>query len=198
MTQAKLNNEHIATVAGDITVYNYDSETREYLSSSIEYLPVGVGIPANSCIDAPGESEAGFAICRTDDFSTWELVADHRGETVYMTESGEAVTITALGDYPKDTTTLKPVTPYDIWNGSAWVTDKIKMHSAEISVAEQKKTALVAVANAAISPLQDAVELDIATDEEARLYAEWRKYRVLLNRVDILTAPNVEWPAPPV
>ena len=36
MTQAKLNSEFIATVAGDITVFNYDGETREYLSSSVE------------------------------------------------------------------------------------------------------------------------------------------------------------------
>ena len=34
MTQAKLNSELIATVAGDIAVFNYDGETREYLSSS--------------------------------------------------------------------------------------------------------------------------------------------------------------------
>ncbi|EKP2076414.1 tail fiber assembly protein, partial [Salmonella enterica] len=38
MAQAKLNNELIATEAGDITVFNYDDETREYLSSSVEYL----------------------------------------------------------------------------------------------------------------------------------------------------------------
>ena len=55
MATAKLNQHMIATVAGDITVFNYDGETREYLSSSVEYLPVGVGIPANSSIDAPGE-----------------------------------------------------------------------------------------------------------------------------------------------
>ena len=53
MATAKLNQHMIATVAGDITVFNYDGETREYLSSSVEYLPVGVGIPANSSIDAP-------------------------------------------------------------------------------------------------------------------------------------------------
>jgi hypothetical protein len=55
MVKAELNQDMIATVAGEIPVYNYDGETREYLSSSVEYLAVGVGIPANSCIDAPGE-----------------------------------------------------------------------------------------------------------------------------------------------
>ncbi|EJX4580722.1 tail fiber assembly protein, partial [Salmonella enterica] len=65
MMKAELNSELIATVAGNITVYNYDGETREYLDSTVEYLAVGVGIPANSCIDAPGNSKDGFTVCRT-------------------------------------------------------------------------------------------------------------------------------------
>ncbi|EKG7307584.1 TPA: tail fiber assembly protein, partial [Escherichia coli] len=35
---AVLDENGIATVAGDITVYHYDEETREYTSSSVEYL----------------------------------------------------------------------------------------------------------------------------------------------------------------
>ncbi|EEW1971734.1 tail fiber assembly protein, partial [Escherichia coli] len=46
MHKAILNSELIATKAGDVTVYNYDGETREYISTSTEYLAVGVGIPA--------------------------------------------------------------------------------------------------------------------------------------------------------
>lgn len=52
MDNAVLNSELIATKAGNITVYNYDGETREYISTSNEYLAVGVGIPAYSCLDA--------------------------------------------------------------------------------------------------------------------------------------------------
>ena len=101
MATAKLNQHMIATVAGDITVFNYDGETREYLSSSVEYLPVGVGIPANSSIDAPGESKTGFAICRTTDFSSWEYITDHRGQIVYNIETMQQVEVTALGIIPK-------------------------------------------------------------------------------------------------
>ncbi|KKB22881.1 tail fiber assembly protein, partial [Escherichia coli] len=39
-----------------------------------------------------------------------------------------------------------------------------------------------------IAPLQDAVDLDIATEEEASLLAAWKTYRVLLNRVDTSVA----------
>jgi hypothetical protein len=86
-------------VAGDITVFNYDGETREYLSSSVEYLAVGLAslpIPALMLQAKKG----GFAICRTADFTAWEYVADHRGETVYSTETGEELSF-YLGDYPK-------------------------------------------------------------------------------------------------
>ncbi len=40
MNSAILNNELIAVQAGNIIVYNYDSETKEYISASTEYLAV--------------------------------------------------------------------------------------------------------------------------------------------------------------
>ncbi|EKK4595233.1 tail fiber assembly protein, partial [Escherichia coli] len=45
---------------------------------------------------------------------------------------------------------------------------------------------------------QDAVDAGIATDEETSILTEWKKYRVLLMRVDTSTAPDIEWPTPPV
>ncbi|HAX1725349.1 TPA: tail fiber assembly protein, partial [Escherichia coli] len=48
-----------------------------------------------------------------------------------------------------------------------------------------------------IAPLQDAVELELATEEENSLLEAWKKYRVLLNRVDTSVAPDIEWPTSP-
>ncbi|EFA3659701.1 tail fiber assembly protein, partial [Escherichia coli] len=90
---AVLDQNGIAITAGDITVYNYDAENREYLSATVEYLAYGVGIPAHSCIDAPPEKRPGFAVCRDTDQNIWKYVPDHRGETVYSTENGNAVQI---------------------------------------------------------------------------------------------------------
>ncbi|EFB5497101.1 tail fiber assembly protein [Escherichia coli] len=59
---------------------------------------------------------------------------------------------------------------------------------------EQKRNALRSVADAELAWLQDAVEAGMATDEEAAELSEWKKYRVLLMRVD--TAAPV-WPTPP-
>lgn len=109
---AVLDENGIATVAGDITVYHYDEETREYTSSSVEYLALGVGTPAHSCADAPPEAISGYVVCRTATLNGWEHVPDHRGETVYSTENGNPVLITQPGDYPADTTTKQPATPW--------------------------------------------------------------------------------------
>ncbi|EPE6566175.1 tail fiber assembly protein [Citrobacter freundii] len=65
---------------------------------------------------------------------------------------------------------------------------------ALIAEAERLKSALMAQANNAIAPLQDAVDLDMATDEESTALSEWKKYRVLLMRVDT-TKPV--WPTLP-
>lgn len=62
--------------------------------------------------------------------------------------------------------------------------------------AETQRTRLMVVATNAISPLQDAVEMGMATsDEQARLLA-WKQYRVLLSRIDTAVA-DIEWPVPP-
>lgn len=69
-----------------------------------------------------------------------------------------------------------------------------KKQDAEF-LAEQQKTMLRQRADSEISWRQDAVDAAIATDEETAALAEWKKYRVLLMRVD--TAKPV-WPTPPV
>jgi hypothetical protein len=49
-------------------------------------------------------------------------------------------------------------------------------------------------ANDVIAMLQDAVELGMATEEENSSLADWKRYRVLLNRVN----PNEpDWPPKP-
>lgn len=47
-----------------------------------------------------------------------------------------------------------------------------------------------------IAPLQDAVDLDMATDEEVASLKEWKKYCVQLNRIEqqVEFPDSVEWP----
>lgn len=195
--QAAVLEYGIAIVAGEMTVYNYDGETREFLSATSEYLPVGVGLPANACTDGPLKARKGFAVCRSLMGDGWEYLPDHRGETVWNTQTGEPETVTLPGDYPADTTTLSPLTPYDVWEGEKWVTNEGMKKAAEIEAAAGKKSFLIQSAGDAIGPLQDAIELGMATDEEKTLYDAWRKYRVLLTRVDVLQSLNIDWPEKP-
>lgn len=60
--------------------------------------------------------------------------------------------------------------------------------------AQRKKLELINQANSVIATLQDAVDFDMATDEEVQCLTQWRKYRVLLNRVN--TSEPV-WPEVP-
>ncbi|MGK3135006.1 tail fiber assembly protein [Pantoea trifolii] len=53
-------------------------------------------------------------------------------------------------------------------------------------------------ANRTIAPLQDAVDISMATDEETARLAEWKKYRVMLSRIDVSAAPDIDWPEKPV
>lgn len=63
-----------------------------------------------------------------------------------------------------------------------------------LSQAQQQKTKLMEDAGTKIAVLQDAVSLDMATQEEQALLTALQKYRVLLNRVDVSTAPEIDWP----
>ena len=198
MAKAKLNSAFIATVAGEITVYNYRGDTREYISSSLEYLPVGVGIPANSCTDAPGTHKAGYAICRSADFNSWEYVPDHRGEIVYNTETGDAKEITTPGDYPEKTTTIAPLTPYDKWDGEKWVTDTEAQHGAAVDAAEAQRQSLIDTAMASISLIQLKLQAGrkLTQAETTRLNAVL-DYIDAVTAIDTSTAPDIIWPVFP-
>ncbi|EHE4234152.1 tail fiber assembly protein [Escherichia coli] len=198
MYNAILNSKFIATKAGEITVYNYDSETREYISASTEYLAVGVGIPAYSCLDAPGIHKAGYAICRSADLNSWEYVPDHRGEIIYSTETGESKEITTPGDYPENTTTIAPLTPYDEWDGENWVTDTVAQHSAAVGAAEAQRQSLIDTAMASISLIQLKLQAgrNLTQAETARLNAAL-DYIDAVTATDTSTAPDVIWPELP-
>ncbi|WNJ80650.1 tail fiber assembly protein [Cedecea neteri] len=197
MAKAKLNNDYIATVAGDITVFNYDGETREYTSTSVEFLPVGVGIPASSCTDEPGESKDGFTICRNIALTDWVYITDHRGETVYSKLNGEKITISTLGDYPSDTTTIAPVTVYDKWDGEKWVTDIVAKKAGDISNAELKRQALLSEASNITADWRTELTLSIISDSDKEKLIAWMEYIKAAKAIDTSTAPDVSWPEKP-
>ncbi|MCA6951333.1 tail fiber assembly protein [Pectobacterium polaris] len=75
---------------------------------------------------------------------------------------------------------------------------KKTIQNEEVINAEIKKERLLRNAGTVIPPLQDAVDLGIASEEEKSTLSAWKKYRVLLMRLDTSKAPDVEWPEEPV
>ncbi|ENG2554186.1 tail fiber assembly protein [Citrobacter farmeri] len=79
-------------------------------------------------------------------------------------------------------------------NMPAWVDVPLPTYEEKIADAEAMKLSLKDNADSEIAWRQDAVDAGIATDEETVALADWKKYRVLLMRVD--TAKPV-WPTLP-
>ncbi|EHR8719573.1 tail fiber assembly protein, partial [Escherichia coli] len=59
------------------------------------------------------------------------------------------------------------------------------------------KSSLMNDVSIKISTLQDAVDMDIATDEEIEMLTKLKRYRVLLNRVDTSVDADISWPEMP-
>ena len=80
------------------------------------------------------------------------------------------------------------------WTGSGWAE-----YSAEVvrGMAEATKARLMQTANAALIPLQDAADLGMATGAETLALTAWKKYRVLLSRVDVSAGAAIIWPEVP-
>lgn len=198
---AVLGENGLSKIAGWITVYHAHPATREYQSASMEYLMLGVGLPAHSYPDEPVLPPVGQALVRTPDGSGWEHMPDYRGKTAYNTETREASIITEIGELAEGFTLLEPATEFDAWDGETWVTDIQAQQAAELQAAQQaaqqELTSRLSVATARIQTLSDAVDLDMATEEEKAVLTDWKTYRVMLNRIDVSTAPDIEWPEQP-
>ena len=191
---AVLDNNGLTISAGWAVVYNVDAKG-EFLQATYQYLPTGVGLPANAYLDAPKNVKDNQAIIHNG--QQWTYPKDLRGTIIYSTETGAETTMQEVGEIPDGFTTSKPTSEFDSWDGKKWQLDVSKQHQYEVNQASAKKNQLITDATAQISYLQDAVESEIASEQETQLLAEWKKYRVLVNRIDIEQAPNIDWPSQP-
>ncbi|MGR7280863.1 tail fiber assembly protein [Klebsiella aerogenes] len=195
---AKLNKNGIATVAGWLTVYNVEPQQREFQAVTMEYLAAGVGLPAFSYADKPALPDDGFALVRSADEKQWETIADYRGLTAYSTETGQPEIIAFLGELPDKLTLLAPVTPYDKWDGTAWVTDTEAQHADAVAAAEQQKQVLLSEAQQQITGWQTELQLNIISDDDKASLISWMNYIKAVQAVDTTKAPDINWPEKPV
>ncbi|EEZ8991247.1 TPA: tail fiber assembly protein [Escherichia coli] len=179
--------------ARTIRVFNFLEDTKEFIGSGDAYIPPHTGLPANCTDIAPPEIPEGFTAMFDTADNSWRLVEDHRGETVYSTETGNAVPISELGELPENVTFIAPDGEYQRWDGSQWVTDEEAKRDALINQAAEKKASLLKQTGEQIAILQDAVDFGEATPEEQEQLTALRKLRIKLNRIQPENAPDIDW-----
>ncbi|OCQ51972.1 Caudovirales tail fiber assembly protein [Photorhabdus australis subsp. thailandensis] len=195
---AILGEDGLATKAGWIKVYHVNPYSREFVGTNVEYVAEGVGVSAHSYPDAPNLPDAdNLAVRRSADESHWEIIPDHRGKIAYSTQTGEQQEVSELGELAETLTFEQPATDFDQWDGEKWVIDIEAQQASQIKQAEQQRDIFRQQANEAITVLQYAVETEMASEAEKALLLDWKKYLVLLSRVDISLASDINWPEKP-
>lgn len=192
--KALFDDTMIASQAGTVLVFHFDMNTRVFICCEEIYIPLGVGIPASACLDEPPVHNEYQVAVRSKDNSSWSVTDDYRGITVYDIQTLASHVITEPGPIPDTVTAIAPSTPYDKWDGSAWGTDADAQHTADVAAADVQKKQMITQVSADISILQDAVNLNMVTDDEKSHLTALQAYRVLLNRVDTSLAPDIVWP----
>ncbi|UOV19103.1 tail fiber assembly protein [Pantoea agglomerans] len=195
MAKVTLDKNGLAKSAGTLTVYNYDAVSGEFTGSNDEYLAQGVGLPANACITAPPAAEAGSVALYLN--GSWQVIADHRGETVYSVNDGSAVLISAPGEYPADMTPIKPATAWDKWDGEKWVTDQAEEKAAAVKQAIKRQAELIAEANSITQAWQTQLRLEMITESDKASLMDWMKYVQAVQVVSTQNAPDITWPEKP-
>ncbi|HBU9288494.1 TPA: tail fiber assembly protein, partial [Escherichia coli] len=87
-------------------------------------------------------------------------------------------------------------TPWDTWNGEAWVTDTERQRAAELEVARQQRVKQ-AMASVDLINLKLRAGRSLTPEETAKLNAVL-DYIDELNALDISTAPEISWPEAPL
>lgn len=194
--RAEFAKNQLAKNSGWVLAYHADEKNGEYTGASYEYILKNVGLPAHSYVDAPTLPEPGYAIVRSEEGKRWEHLPDHRGKNVFDTTTRQRHSVTEIGELPQHLTFSAPMTEFDVWEGEHWVTDMEAQQAAEYQIRQQDLNARLADANSQIQMLTDAIELEMATEEEKTLLQQWKTYRVRLHRVDIHAADLI-WPQTP-
>ncbi|OKP23355.1 tail fiber assembly protein [Serratia fonticola] len=100
-------------------------------------------------------------------------------------------------DYKKYLSTPPPGMELGSKSGKpVWVVVEVSKEDA-ILIATMKKQQLIDDAEGVITPLARAVKLGMATKEEEAKLDAWERYSVLLSRIDVSKAPDIDWPEVP-
>ncbi|HHA3523137.1 TPA: DUF4376 domain-containing protein [Salmonella enterica subsp. enterica serovar Singapore] len=106
-----------------IKIFNLRSDTNEFIGAGDAYIAPHTGLPANCTDIVPPDIPASHIAVFDPETETWSLNEDHRGETVYDTQTGNPIYISEPGPLPENTTTQAPASPIDKFENGKWVAD---------------------------------------------------------------------------
>ncbi len=178
-----------------IRIYNFRSDTNEYIGSGDVYVPAHTGLPA-FCTDLI-PPDVNVNMVAVYDGKQWTVVEDHRGKVMYNSDNGEEVHIEFLGKLPKHLVMKPTDNGFMKWDGSKWVKDLEAEKNAAVASAKELKSELMSKAANIIQTLEDAQLMGIATQDELDSLTIWKEYRVLLLRVAVSSAPEIVFPETP-
>lgn len=152
--------------------------------------PVGVVIGHTEPEPIYGEREIIGMTQRPADWPTYS-----KGDEVPIEQCFTPEIVATLVQIP-DGVTVKYGYTYDAATGFAPYVEPMPDAAAILARNTATRDGLQRVATDAIAPLQDAVDLEMATADEVTKLKAWKTYRVLLSRVDLAQWPAA-WPAYP-
>ncbi|WP_448886682.1 tail fiber assembly protein [Citrobacter telavivensis] len=187
----------LAIESGSVRCFYFCPLTGEFKGWSDEFINIGVSMPGYSTNLDPGEEVTGKVAVFKD--GGWNQIEDNRGMVVYSTTDKTAITVDYIGPVHNGFTSTSPLTPYDTWNGSGWVTDSIVEHEANVVAAHVEKQFRITQANEFISNKQwpGKAVMDRLSDNEKTQYNVWLDYLEALEALDTSVAPNIMWPMIP-
>ncbi|WP_083860563.1 tail fiber assembly protein [Chromobacterium haemolyticum] len=126
-------------------------------------------------------------------------IADELYERVALLRPVESTLVINPNNGLPDLTDSPRPSPAHWWNGAAWEATPAAEAECQRANAERELDRRRAAADAAIAPLEDAVELGMATADELAALKAWKRCRVLLTRVPQQAGyPGaVDWPSTP-
>lgn len=117
-------------------VYNYDTETKEFIQELKINEYYGTNLPLTTTVK-PLVKKDGFAICFND--TKWEYVEDNRNKTVYSKETKQELKVDYLGAIKDEHTLLVPK-QFDEWDyaQNKWVENIEKKETQRVQQIESK------------------------------------------------------------
>lgn len=171
--------------------YPIDKQTNEVLAPvKAEYRGGIYHVPIDALLVEPLPKKDGFVVVALEDLSGTEYIEDHRGAMIYdELDSSKSETVTELGEIKEGFTSNKPTTPFDEWNGTAWITNQSNKHIAEYNQVDSAR-------RSAYQSVSDPLYMEALRNESRGLTDEAAEYRAQADSAVELIKTKFPWPEP--